>query len=104
MLAHGLNLSIHDFETVYKTILSIPTKAVLIFDGLDELDVDSELLRGNSESFSPENEMPVFAIFKMLVEGRLLPGVTVLTTSRPTADNVFRLLIALKEQWKSFIL
>ena len=93
MLAHGLNLSIDDFETVYKTILSIPTKTVLIFDGLDELDVDSELLRGNSKSFSrPDKGMPVFSIFKMLVDGKLLPGVTVLTTSRPTAENVFQLL------------
>ena len=93
MLGHGEGFSPDDFETVYKTILSTPTSAVLIFDGLDELDVDSELLRGNLESVSrPDKEMPVFSIFKMLVDGRLLPGVTVLTTSRPTAQTVLHSL------------
>ena len=93
MLGHGKGLSSHDFETVYEIILSYPTKTVLIFDGLDELDVDSDLLLGNSESVSRPNEkMPVFSIFKMLVDGRLLRGVTVLTTSRPTAQNVLQIL------------
>ena len=32
--------------------------------------------------------MPVFSIFKLLVDGRLLRGGTVLTTSRPTAQHV----------------
>ena len=32
--------------------------------------------------------MPVFSIFKLLVDGRLLRGATVLTTSRPTAQHV----------------
>ena len=91
MLGHGKGLSSDDFGTVYETILSYPTKTVLVFDGLDELDVDSELLLGNSESVNrPDKEMPVFSIFKMLVNGRLLRGVTVLTTSRPTARNVLQ--------------
>ena len=89
MLGHGQGLSSDDFGTVYETIRSYPSKTVLIFDGLDELDVDSELLLGNSESVSRPNEkMPVFSIFKLLVDGRLLRGATVLTTSRPTAQHV----------------
>ena len=93
MLGHGEGLSSDDFETVYKSILSNPTKTILIFDGLDELDVDSNLLYRNAETVSSFNQkMPVFLIFKMLVDGRLLPGVTVLTTSRPTAEHVFRVL------------
>ena len=91
MLGHGEGLSSTDFETVYKSILSNPTKTILIFDGLDELDVDSKLLCTNKETVSnPNEEMPVFSIFKMLVDGRLLPGVTILTTSRPTAQLVFQ--------------
>ena len=91
MLGHGEGLSSTDFENVYKSILSHPTKTILIFDGLDELDVDSKLLRTNKETVSnPNEEMPVFSIFKMLVDGRLLPGVTVLITSRPTVERVFR--------------
>ncbi len=93
MLGHGEGLSSDDFETLYKSILSNPTKTILIFDGLDELDVDSNLLYRNTETVSSFNQkMPVFLIFKMLVDGRLLPGVTVLTTSRPTAEHVFRVL------------
>ncbi len=91
MLGHGEGLSSTAFETVYKWILSNPTKTILIFDGLDELDVDSKLLCTNQETVSDPNEkMPVFSIFKMLVDGRLLFGVTVLTTSRPTAEHVFQ--------------
>ena len=93
MLGHGERLSSDDFGNLYEAILSFPTKTVLVFDGLDELDVDSELLLGHSESVSrPTEKMPVFSIFKMLVDGRLLPGVTVLTTSRPTAQNVLQVL------------
>jgi hypothetical protein len=36
--------------------------------------------------------MPAFSIFKMLVDGRLLPGVIVLTTSRPMAQQIFQKL------------
>jgi hypothetical protein len=93
MLSHGQGLSPDNFGVLYETILSNPTRTVLIFDGLDGLDVDSELLSRNAEPVSrSDREMPVFSIFKMLVDGRLLPGVTVLTTSRPTAQRVFRTL------------
>ncbi len=90
MLGHGEGLSSDNFETVYRFILLNPTKTILIFDGLDELDVCSNLLRTNKETVSNPNEkMPVFSIFKMLVDGRLLSGVTVLITSRPTAERIF---------------
>ncbi len=68
--AEGLSFDHDDFETVYELILSNPTKTVLIFDGLDELDVD--------------NEMRVFSVF------RLLRDVTVLITSRPTAQRLLQ--------------
>ncbi len=88
MLGHAKGLSRDDFDTVYRFILSNPTKTVLIFDGLDELDVDNE---PDSETVSSPNEkMPVFSVFRMLMHGRLLPGVTILTTSRPTAQLVFQ--------------
>ncbi len=91
MFGYGEELSSDNFETVFRFILLNPTKTILIFDGLDELDVDSNLLCTNTETVSsPNEEMQVFSIFKMLVDGRLLPGVTVLITSRPTAERVFR--------------
>ena len=90
MLRDGDGLSSDDFETEYNFVLCNPTKTVLIFDGLDELTVDSQLLQTKTKSGSSPNEkMHVFSILKMLIKGTMLPGVTVLTTSRPTAQNVF---------------
>ncbi len=91
MLRHGEGLSSDNFETLYECTLLNPTKTILIFDGLHELDVDSNLLYTNTEAVSSPNEvMQVLSIFKMLVSGRLLPGVTVLTTSRPGAKHLFQ--------------
>jgi GTPase SAR1 family protein len=91
MLAYGEGLSSDTFEDVYKAALSNPTKTVLIFDGLDELNVDSKLLNDKIPAIDNIDEkMPVFIIWKKLLCGKLLPGVTVLTTSRPTAQHVFK--------------
>ena len=91
MLAYGEGLSPDIFEEVYKAVLSNPTKTVLIFDGLDELNVDSKLLNDRIPAIDNIDEkMPVFIIWKKLLRSRLLPGVTVLTTSRPTAQHVFK--------------
>jgi GTPase SAR1 family protein len=91
MLAYGEGLSPHGFNAVYETTLSNPTKTVLIFDGLDELSVDDELLGAKITAINNLNEkMPVFIILKKLLCRKLLPGVTVVTTSRPTAQRVFR--------------
>ncbi|CAB4035411.1 NACHT, LRR and PYD domains-containing 14-like [Paramuricea clavata] len=91
MLRDGDGLSSDDFETEYNFVLCNPTRTVLIFDGLDELTVDSQLLQTKTKSVSSPNEkMPVFSILKMLIKGIMLPGVIVLTTSRPTAQHVFQ--------------
>ena len=93
MLRDGDGLSSDDFETEYNFVLCNPTKTVLIFDGLDELTVDSTLLHTKTKRVSsPDEKMPVFSILKMLIKGTMLPGVTVLTTSRPTAQHVFQAL------------
>ncbi len=91
MLTYGEGQSPNNFETVYNSILSNPAKTVLIFDGLDELTVDSCLLNAKVKAINNPNEkMPAFLVLKQLLCGNLLPGVTVLTTSRPTAERVFR--------------
>jgi hypothetical protein len=91
MFGFAKGLSSDDFETVYDFILSNPTNIVILFDGLDELNVDSVISCTNRETVNSLNEkMPVFSIFKMLVHGRLLRGITILTTSRPTAQHLFR--------------
>jgi hypothetical protein len=44
MLGHGQGLSQGDFGEVYKTILTNPTRTVLIFDGLDELAIEQQAI------------------------------------------------------------
>ena len=91
MLGYGEGLSRDDFESMYNSITLNPTKTVLIFDGLDELDVDSSLLNTKiNANWSPNEKMPAFTILKQLFRGNFLPGVTLLITSRPTAKNVLQ--------------
>lgn len=92
MLGYGDGLTKPNFQTVYEFILLNPSKTILIFDGLDELTVDDELLCPGTETISSNEKMPVFSIFKVLLHDKLLPGATVLTTSRPTADHFFPFL------------
>ena len=90
---NGINISADDFTAIYEYICLNPSKVVLIFDGLDELKVDDNTsiregyVNGNNE------ETHIFYIWKQLVRGELLPGITVLTTSRPTAENIYKPLL-----------
>ncbi len=88
----GLNMSSADFKSIYEYICLIPSNVILVFDGLDELKV-------NNVSFADERPVKgyndvshILIIFKQLVKGELLPGATVLTTSRPTAEHIYQQL------------
>ena len=87
--AEGLNMSSADFNYIYEHICLMPSKAILIFDGLDELKNDSKYLAEKMKANSHNEVAHVLQIFKQLVRGKLLPGVTVLTTSRPTAEHIY---------------
>ncbi|XP_028408143.1 uncharacterized protein LOC114530731 [Dendronephthya gigantea] len=88
----GLNISEADFNTVYEYICLMPSKVVLIFDGLDELIVDEQYLNEKSNNALYNEETHILLIFKQLLKGQLLPGVTVITTSRPTAEHIYNSL------------
>ncbi|XP_046843235.1 NACHT, LRR and PYD domains-containing protein 3-like [Xenia sp. Carnegie-2017] len=88
MLGDCVGFSDKQFPKIYDFILLNPGNVVLIFDGFDELPLDSQNLRTDG-SICADAEMPVFTLVCMLVEGKLLPGVTVLITSRPTAEYAF---------------
>ena len=93
MLRYSQGLSSDDFESLYYFILLNPTKTVVIFDGLDEVNVDSELLCIDTPTvIGPNEEVPVFLIYRMLISGTLLPGATILTTTRPTAQHLFKIV------------
>ena len=90
---NGINISADDFTEIYEYICLNPSKFVLIFDGLDELKVDDDTLISERYINGNNEETHIFYIWKQLVRGQLLPGVTVLTTSRPTAENIYKPLL-----------
>jgi GTPase SAR1 family protein len=87
--AVGLNMSLADFNCTYERLCLTPSDFVLIFDGLDELKIDYKSFAEKSVN-NPSKVEDVLQIFKQLVKGKLLPGVTVLTTSRPTAEHIYK--------------
>jgi hypothetical protein len=87
--AVGLDMSIADFNCLYEHLCLTPSDFVLIFDGLDELKIDHKFFAEKSVN-NPSKVEDVLQIFKQLVKGKLLPGVTVLTTSRPTAEHIYK--------------
>ncbi|XP_046842539.1 NACHT, LRR and PYD domains-containing protein 3-like [Xenia sp. Carnegie-2017] len=91
MLGNCSGLLDQQFSQIYDFVLLNSDKTVLIFDGLDELPLDDEHFTAEG-SVCADAKMSAFALLSMLIEGRLLPGVTVLVTSRPTAQHAFEML------------
>ena len=89
-LADGFNMSTADFNNIYEYICLMPRNVILVFDGLDELNVDDVPLAEEIRVDSYNDVRHVLLIFKQLVKGNLLPGVTVLTTTRPTAEHIYK--------------
>ena len=90
--SYEFNMSLTDRNHIYEYICLVPNRAVLIFDGLDELKVDDEALAEKIAIKSHSEVTHVIQVYRQLVEGKLLPGITVLTTSRPTAEHIFKKL------------
>ena len=86
----GLNMSSADFNAIYEHISLMPSKAVLIFDGLDEVKHNDESFAQKKTVNSHNDIAHIPLIFKQLVNGELLPGATVLATSRPTAEHIYQ--------------
>ena len=71
-------------DQVWDHICENPERVLILFDGLDEfLDRSSIAKAANCEDL--EKQMPLSALFYNMVEGNLLRGATVLTTTRPSA-------------------
>ena len=83
-------LSTADFDNIYEYVCLMPSKVILVFDGLDELKVDDVSLNEEITVNSHNDVTHLLHIFKQLVKGELLPGITVLTTSRPTGENIYK--------------
>ena len=90
--SYEFNMSLKGRNHIYEYICLVPNRAVLIFDGLDELKVDDEALAEKIAVKSHSEVTHVLQIYRQLVEGKLLPGITVLTTTRPTAEHIYHKL------------
>ncbi|XP_028518299.1 NACHT, LRR and PYD domains-containing protein 13-like isoform X2 [Exaiptasia diaphana] len=77
-------------------ILRNKAKSMLfIFDGFDEYKYGENLIKDKLK-FSALNgltdEMPITAVYAKLLQNKLLPGATIVTTSRPNALDTLRML------------
>ena len=91
--AYGLNVSRAYINLIFEYICFVPSNAVFIFDGLDELKRDKNSFVAETSLNDPNQEADILQIFEKMVKGQLLTGVTVLTTSRPTAGHIYKRLL-----------
>ena len=98
------NLSLRDLIARSETVHSLddavwdfinqePTKVLLIFDGLDEYSRKKDIEAQEDEltyKNCVEEKMPVSVLYNKLAEGKLFPGASILTTTRPTAVKCVR--------------
>ena len=88
-LRNGTQLSDEKFEKIYEEITTYPGKAILIFDGLDEFNSDSDCLNDLPPPNDPDIPMSPISLFSKLIYGHFLPEATVVVTSRPTANKFY---------------
>ena len=88
-LHDGTQLSDKEFEKIYEEIRKHPEKAILIFDGLDEFNSESDCLNNRPPRNDPDFPMSPIWLFSKLISGDFLPGATVVLTSRPTANEFY---------------
>ena len=101
---NNANLSLRDLLAAAETVQSLddamwdfikqePTKVLLIFDGLDEYSRKEDIKAQEDDPTYKncvEKKMPFSVLYNKLVEGKLLPGVSIVTTTRPTAVKCVR--------------
>ena len=79
-------------DQLWSHVCQNPERVLIFFDGFDESSYRSRIA---SESFicnSVKTPMPLSALFYKIVERNLLPGATVVTTTRPHAMDELRSL------------
>ena len=72
-------------DSVWELVQNEPTKVLLIFDGLDEFSRKEDILAQEDYKNNVKEKMPVSVLYKKLAAGELLPGASILTTTRPKA-------------------
>ena len=100
---NNANLSLRDLLAAAETVLNLddamwefikqePNKVLLIFDGLDEYSRKEDIKAHDDATYKNcvDEKMPFSVLYNKLVEGNLLPGASILTTTRPTAVKCVR--------------
>ena len=83
----------HIDDEVWDYIIKNPTKVLLIFDGIDEFSAKSDIAQDDDGyKDTVAEKMPLHCLYNKIASGKLLPGATVITTTRPTAVSCVRLL------------
>ena len=72
-------------DEVWNHICENPSKVCLLFDGLDELSTNSEIAKDYRSTAVKLEKMPLHTLYNKIASGKLLKGVTLITTTRPTA-------------------
>ena len=72
-------------DSVWEFVQNESTKVLLIFDGLDEYSRKEEINTQKDYKSNAEEKMPVSVLYTKLAEGELLPGASIVATTRPTA-------------------
>ena len=99
-------------DKVWSHIVKNPDKLLILFDGFDEFSDISSFRANQPVSSSTEQPMALSALFYNIVEGHLLRGATVFTTTRPTAvsdltgfdfDKTFEILGFASEQVEEYV-
>ena len=74
-------------DAVWDFIQKKSSKVLLILDGLDEYSRKEDINAEGDSTYKNcvEEKMPVSALYNKLAAGKLLPGASILTTTRPTA-------------------
>ncbi len=90
-LRYGTGLSDEKFDQIYEYIITHSEKAILIFDGLDEFNGNSECLNDLPPLGNRDSSMSWISLFLELIfrHHEFLPEATILVTSRPTADEFY---------------
>ena len=78
------------FDSIYEEVVKEPQRAILVFDGLDELDVNPNSFLDQSELIPNDCDtcMAAVNLFLKIFMGSFLKGATVLVTSRPSTDDI----------------
>ena len=98
-------------DQVWNHLCENPERVLILFDGLDEFLHRSSVAKP-ADCKDLQKQMPLSALFYNIVKGNLLPGASVLTTTRPTAveevtdlpfDKTIEILGFASEQVKEYV-